>query len=146
MRRVLTIAAVTILTLLTSVAVTTPARADVCGDTVAQWVPTGLLSASTWAGELDLADPLDTFVLETIAPLQAAVTLLGVEPALIPLVGEWEVATADQQMAWVGGLEGYLYHFSVHADACAGGKVTEASGGGFNELNESFTIDLTRVV
>lgn len=140
MRRILSAATVTIVTLLASLLVgLAPAHADVCGDSSAQWVP---LLGSTWSGTTSMEEPLNTFAIEAVQPLSAAATLLGE----LPLVGEWAVATADQQMSWTGALEGFFYHFSVHADACDAGKVTEASGGGYNELNESFTAEITRVL
>lgn len=131
MRRVLVpLVTLTLLTL----GVAAPARADVCGDTSAQWVPT---LGSTWTGTA--GD--DDLVLEAAQSESATATVLGV----LPLVGPWGFESSSPSFYWTGATLGFSYWFQVYPVSCSDGMVTYAEGSGHDAVFNAFAVTLTRV-
>lgn len=109
-----------------------------CGDTQAQWV--NALLGSTWTGQVtDDGGPALAVVL-VVANNLAVVTVDGV-----PLVGVWGFVN-DSQISVVASTEGIEWAFQVSADACASGRVTQASGSARDPLLVGHPCTWTRVV
>lgn len=109
-----------------------------CGDSTAEWVPSGLLGASAWSGTLDGTTDF-TVVLTNANSVAATVIVLDSG------AGTW---VHDYDLRWSSTAAGiWEYHFEVTPTACSGGMVTEAAGGATDGLSVlHYVTDMTRVL
>jgi hypothetical protein len=106
-----------------------------CGDAGNAWVPSSLGSA--WSGTVGEDSLTATF--ESL--LNAAATMVG----LIPGAGTW--SKNNDGFHWTAALEGYTWHFLMHAEACnENGDVTAAIGTAVDGNNNTFNVAMTRTL
>lgn len=110
-----------------------------CGDTTAEWVPSG---GSVWSGKLDPGTANEVAFTLTLAP-----PVLGVQLAATVMVAQTGAGTwvHDYDLRWTSDLAGvWHFRFEVTANACDGGKVTEAGGGTTDGLGVVHPVTMTR--
>lgn len=115
--------------------IASPAQAA-CGDTVAEWVDP--LLGSAWSGTVGASSftAVHTSVLNASVTAVSGLTGTG--------LGTW---AKPHNLGWTASAAGiWFLRFEMSPDACAGGKVTAASGGASDAFGNVSSVVMTRTL